>query len=116
MSQQPQTPWSPQVYQPAPGTEVQQWTEFAYAEHVVVHPDGRTSLEYGASWRYLTTDARYMPSAARAPLVCPVGLVRPAILIRPTDTQAQLPWTPGASTPRQLALPESASWWRRLLT
>jgi hypothetical protein len=108
--------WAPQIYQSAPGRRIDQWTEYTYAEHCIVEPDGRTSFQWGAAWRWLTNDARHLPPAARAPLVAPVSIMRPCILIRPLGaTDQQLPWQSGAPVPTQLALPNGAPWWRKVL-
>lgn len=107
--------WQPQIIQSAPGRRVEQWTEYNYAERVVIEADGRMAMQFGASWRWFTTSAHHLPPAARAPLIAPVSLYRPTILTRAAWDGHQLPWAAGSPVPRQLALPAPGGWWQRLL-
>jgi hypothetical protein len=108
--------WTPQIYQGAPGHRVEQWTEYQFAEYCLIDPDGRTTTQFGASWRWYSSSSGSLPPASRAPLIAPAGILRPSILMRPYGAaEKQLHWAPGTPVPEQLALPNDSPWWRRLL-
>lgn len=114
-SHSPPGAWTPQFFQPAPGHLVEQRTEFTYAEHVIIAPDGRVETRFGAAWRWMTTDSRHLPPAATASLAADILRMRPAMLYRPPGGELQIPWHAGAPVPPQLALPARGAWWKRLL-